>query len=85
MTIIAILSIAAVFLGLAYFRASLMIWVAVTVGMSASFLATPVVGMLASALVLGENLTATNVTGLVLIVAGLGCVAISDIRGPPAG
>jgi multidrug transporter EmrE-like cation transporter len=41
--------------------------------------------MLASALVLGENLTATNVTGLALIVAGLGCVAISDIRGPPAG
>ena len=52
---------------------------------SLAFLATPVVGMLASALVLGENLTATNVTGLALIVAGLGCVAISDIRGPPAG
>ncbi len=47
---------------------------------SLAFLATPVMGMLASALILGEKLTATNVAGLVLIVAGLGCVAISDSR-----
>ena len=52
---------------------------------SLAFLATPVVGMLASAWVLGEALTATNVAGLVLIVAGLGCVAVSDARKPPAG
>lgn len=50
---------------------------------SLAFLATPVVGMGASALVLGETLTATNVAGLVLIVSGLGCVALSDAR--PAG
>ncbi len=47
---------------------------------SLAFLATPVMGMLASALVLGEKFTATNVAGLVLIVSGLGCVAISDTR-----
>ena len=47
---------------------------------SLAFLATPVMGMLASALVLGEALTVTNVAGLVLIVAGLGCVGVSDAR-----
>ncbi len=47
---------------------------------SLAFLATPVMGMLASALILGEKLTATNVAGLMLIVAGLGCVAVSDSR-----
>ncbi len=52
---------------------------------SLAFLATPVMGMLASTLVLGETLTATNVAGLVLIVAGLGCVAVSDARRAPAG
>lgn len=52
---------------------------------SIAFLATPVVGMLASALVLSERLTATNVAGLALIVAGLGCVAVSDARRTPAG
>ncbi len=52
---------------------------------SIAFLATPVVGMLASALVLGETLTPTNVSGLVLIVAGLGCVAVSDARRARAG
>ena len=52
---------------------------------SLAFLATPVVGLLASAWVLGEPLTATNVVGLVLIVLGLGCVAISDTRRPTAG
>ena len=52
---------------------------------SLAFLATPVVGMLASAWILGEPLTATNVAGLVLIVSGLGCVAVSDTRRAPAG
>ena len=52
---------------------------------SIAFLATPVVGMLASAWVLGEALTVTNVAGLLLIVSGLGCVAISDTRRLPAG
>ncbi len=50
---------------------------------SLAFLATPVMGMLASTLVLGEKLTATNVAGLVLIVAGIGCVAMSDVRRAP--
>jgi drug/metabolite transporter (DMT)-like permease len=52
---------------------------------SPAFLATPVMGMVASALVLGEKLTLTNVAGLVLIVAGLGCVALSDARRAPVG
>ncbi len=52
---------------------------------SLAFLATPVMGVLASSLVLGERLTATNVAGLALIVAGLGCVAVSDARRSPAG
>ncbi len=52
---------------------------------SLAFLATPVVGMLASSLVLGEKLTATNLAGLVLIVSGLGCVALSDARKATGG
>ena len=44
------------------------------------FLATPVAGMLASAAILGEPLTATNIAGLALIVAGLAAVAIGDVR-----
>ena len=52
---------------------------------SLAFLATPVMGMLASSLVLGEKLTATNVAGLILIVTGLGCAAVSDACAAAAG
>ncbi len=52
---------------------------------SLAFPATPVVGMLASSLILGERLTATNETGLILIVSGNGCVAVSDARRAPDG
>lgn len=51
---------------------------------SLAFLATPVFGMLASALVLGETLTVTNLTGLALIVTGLGVVAWSEARSASA-
>lgn len=52
---------------------------------SLAFLATPVMGMLASALILGEKLTATNLAGLALIVAGLACVTVADTRHAPVG
>lgn len=46
---------------------------------SLAFLATPVAGMLAGAVVLGEVLSTTNLAGLVLIVAGLGLVARAEV------
>ena len=47
---------------------------------SLAFLATPVSGMLASALVLGEPLTVTNLTGLALLVVGLGFVGLAETK-----
>ena len=44
------------------------------------FLATPVAGMLCSAVILGETLTLTNIAGLALIVAGLAFVAYGEAR-----
>ena len=44
------------------------------------FLATPVAGMIASTAILGEALTVTNLAGLVLIVLGLGAVAVGETR-----
>lgn len=44
------------------------------------FLATPVAGMLASAAILGEALTVTNLAGLALIVIGLAAVAVGETR-----
>ena len=44
------------------------------------FLATPVAGMIASTAILGEALTVTNLAGLVLIVLGLGAVAVDETR-----
>jgi drug/metabolite transporter (DMT)-like permease len=63
------------------------VWGSVVVGRalpaivaSLGYLATPVVGMLSAALLMGEPLTATNVGGLVLIVGGLGLVAAAEAR-----
>ncbi len=44
------------------------------------FLATPVAGILASTVFLGEALTVTILVGLALIVAGLAAVAVSEAR-----
>ncbi|MGE3936198.1 MAG: DMT family transporter [Rhodospirillaceae bacterium] len=44
------------------------------------YLATPVCGLLFGAALRGEALTATNLGGLALIVAGLGAVAIAEAR-----
>ena len=43
-------------------------------------LGVPVVGVVTSALVLGEPLTATKVSGLALICAGVGLVTVADVR-----
>lgn len=51
---------------------------AVTV--SLGLLAVPAAGVVASALVLGEPLTASNLAGLTLIGAGVTTVAVSDAR-----
>ena len=63
------------------------VWGSVVVGRalpaivaSLGYLATPVVGMLSAALLMGEPLNATNVGGLVLIVGGLGLVAAAEAR-----
>src|SRR5690606_599242 len=50
---------------------------------SLSLLAVPVTGVAASALYLGEPLTATLITGLVLILGGTVLVNLGDLR--PAG
>jgi len=47
---------------------------------SFGYLAAPVCGLLFGALLRGEALTATNLGGLALIVAGLGAVAIAEAR-----
>lgn len=47
---------------------------------SVGFLGVPVVGYLASALALGEAITLTTGGGLVLIVAGIGAVMLSERR-----
>ena len=51
---------------------------------SLSLLAVPVTGVAASALFLGEPLTATLLTGLVLILGGTTLVNLSDLRRPRA-
>jgi len=48
-------------------------------------LGVPITGMLLSSLVLGEPLTATNVSGLVLLIAGLAMVALAERRGGGGG
>jgi len=62
-------------------------WAAVTVtralpavSTSLGFLGVPVLGMLLAAATLGEPLTLTRVTGLVLIVAGMALVNLADLR-----
>jgi len=64
-------------------------WAAVTVtralpaiSTSLGFLGVPVLGMLLAAATLGEPLTLTRVTGLVLIVAGMALVNLADLRAP---
>lgn len=47
---------------------------------SLSSLGVPVFGLTASALTIGEPLTPTNVGGLLLILAGVGCVTVADRR-----
>jgi drug/metabolite transporter (DMT)-like permease len=63
------------------------VWGSVVVGRalpaivaSLGYLVTPVVGMLSAAPLMGETLTATNIGGLVLIVGGLGLVALAEAR-----
>jgi drug/metabolite transporter (DMT)-like permease len=63
------------------------VWGSVVVGRalpaivaSLGYLATPVVGMLSAAALMGEPLTATNIGGLVLIVGGLGLAALAEAR-----
>ena len=63
-------------------------WAAVSVNrmlpavtVSLAFLCVPVVGLLAAALTFGEPLSATNLGGLALILAGVGVVALAR----PAG
>ncbi len=63
-------------------------WAAVSVNrmlpavtVSLSFLCVPVVGLLASSLTFGEPLTATNLGGLALILAGVAVVALSPSAG----
>ncbi len=48
---------------------------------SLGLLAVPVVGVLLSAWTLGEPITGTNVLGLLLIVGGVGFVAVGGLRG----
>lgn len=62
-------------------------WAAVTVNrllpaltVSLSFLCVPAGGLVFSSLMLGESLTATNVTGLLLIAGGVGVVALAGAR-----
>ncbi|SDG08671.1 Uncharacterized membrane protein [Limimonas halophila] len=62
-------------------------WGAVTVtralpaiSTSLGFLGVPVLGMLLAAVTLGETLTLTRVSGLVLIVAGMALVNLADLR-----
>lgn len=62
-------------------------WAMVTVNcalpaitLSLSTLAVPVVGLMASALWLGEAMTFTNIAGLGFIAAGLVAVAAADVR-----
>lgn len=47
---------------------------------SLALLGVPLVGMLSSAIVLGEAITATNSLGLALILAGLAAVSLADRR-----
>ncbi len=49
------------------------------------FLATPVVGLASGALVLGEALSAIDVVGFGLILAGIGVTALLPVRGPISG
>jgi len=62
-------------------------WASVTVNrllpaltVSLSFLCVPAGGLVFSAMMLGEGLSATNVAGLALIVAGIGTVAVVGAR-----
>jgi len=48
---------------------------------SLGLLAVPVVGVLLSAWILGEEITGTNTLGLLLIVGGVGVVAVGGVRG----
>ena len=48
---------------------------------SLGLLAVPVVGVLLSAWILGEEITGTNTLGLLLIVGGVGFVAVGGVRG----
>ncbi|MBL4620905.1 MAG: DMT family transporter [Immundisolibacteraceae bacterium] len=48
---------------------------------SLGLLAVPVVGVLLSAWILGEQITATNTMGLTLIIGGVALVTIGGIRG----
>lgn len=50
------------------------------VSTSLGLLAVPTAGMLLSAAVLGEPLTATRLGGLVLILSGMGLVNLADLR-----
>ncbi len=52
------------------------------VSTSLGLLAVPTAGMLLSALILGEPLTATRLGGLVLILAGMALVNLADLRQP---
>lgn len=49
---------------------------------SLTMLATPVVGLLSSVVLLGERLDATTVTGLILIVGAVAAVTLIDARRP---
>lgn len=51
---------------------------------SLGFLATPALGLLFGALLRGEALTATNLAGLALVMAGLANVAVAEARHRPA-
>ena len=50
------------------------------VSTSLGSLGVPVVGMMSAAWWLGEPLTPTNTGGLLLVLAGLGAVAMADAR-----
>lgn len=49
------------------------------------FLATPVVGLVSGALVLGESLTVVDVAGFGLILAGIGVTSLLPAREPASG